>query len=52
MVDKSAGRKAKTSIQLSKDTKKKLDGIGHKGDTYDSIVRRLLERYGHETRQA
>lgn len=44
--------KDKTSIQISRNTKEKLDKIGNKGDTYDSIVRRLLEKYGHENGQA
>ena len=43
--------KDKTSIQISKETKQQLDKVGNKGDTYDSIVRRLLIESGHENRQ-
>ncbi len=32
-----------TTIQISKDTKKLLDGFGLKGDSYDTIVRRIYE---------
>ena len=43
--------KDKTSIQISRNTKEELDKIGKKGDTYDSIVRRLIKS-GHENRSA
>lgn len=34
----------KTSIQLSVETKKRLDEIGHKGETYEDIILRLLDQ--------
>ena len=33
-----------TSIQLSRETKKKLEDIGKKGETYEEIVLRLLSK--------
>jgi predicted DNA-binding protein len=33
----------KTSIQLSFETKRELDNIGKKGETYEDIIKRLLE---------
>lgn len=33
---------AKTTIQVSRDTKSRLDSIGRKGDSYDSIITSLL----------
>ena len=36
--------KVKT-IQVKADTKRKLDSIGRKGDTYDTIIRKLIETY-------
>ena len=35
-----------TSIQVSVETKKRLAKLGIKGDTYDDIVLRLLEKVG------
>ena len=35
----------KTTIQVSKETKSKLNEIGKKGDTYDSIIQKLLENF-------
>jgi len=32
-----------TCIQLSKETKSKLDDLGKKQDTYEDIIKRLLE---------
>jgi len=32
----------KTSIQISFETKKELDNIGKKGETYEDIIKRLL----------
>jgi hypothetical protein len=32
-----------TTIRLSQETKNKLEKLGAKGDTYDDIVKRLLE---------
>lgn len=34
-----------TTMQISKDTKDRLDKLGGKGDTYDDIVNRLLDEY-------
>ena len=33
----------KTTLQLTEETKKRLDKIGHKGETYDDILSRLLD---------
>lgn len=33
----------KTTIQISLKTKGQLDQLGKKGDSYDAIVRRVLE---------
>jgi hypothetical protein len=35
-----------TSIQVSVETKDRLTKLGVMGDTYDSIVRRLLDKVG------
>jgi len=37
----------KTSIAVSRSTKDMLDKIGAKGDTYDDIIRRLIELVAH-----
>ena len=34
-----------TMVRLKKDTVEKLKEIGKKGETYDSIIKRLLEYY-------
>lgn len=34
-----------TTIQVQKDTKLSLDGLGRKGDTYDEIIKRLIIFY-------
>ena len=34
----------KTTIQVSKETRNRLDAIGMKKDTYDDIVNRLLDQ--------
>lgn len=34
----------RTSIQIYQATKSQLDDLGKKGDTYDDIIRRLLEK--------
>lgn len=34
----------KTSIQISRETKEKLDKLGKKGDTYEDIIKQLIER--------
>ena len=33
----------KTTIELSKETRDMLKDMGKKGETYDSIIRRLIE---------
>ena len=33
------------TIQVRADTKRKLDSIGRKGDTYDMIICKLIEAY-------
>lgn len=33
------------TIQVRAGTKRKLDSIGRKGDTYDVIIRKLIEAY-------
>ena len=37
--------KSTVTIRVKVETKKRLDEIGKKGDTYDDIIRRLLEYY-------
>lgn len=34
----------KTSIQISRETKERLVKLGKKGETYDAIIRRLLDQ--------
>jgi len=36
----------RTSIQVFRTTKAKLDKLGKKGDTYDDIIKKLLEAKG------
>lgn len=36
--------KTHTGIRVSFDTKKKLDAVGVKGETYDDIILRLLKK--------
>ena len=40
----------KTSIQVSRETKERLTKLGIKGDTYDNIILRLLERQSKTNR--
>jgi len=35
--------KERQMVYLKKDTKKRLDEIGHKGDSYESIVVKILD---------
>jgi hypothetical protein len=35
----------KALVQVSTETKAKLDKIGCKGDTYEDIIKRLLDQY-------
>lgn len=39
---------ATKGIRVRVSTKKKLDELGKKGDTYDGIIRRLIEKSGEE----
>ncbi|MEE9116024.1 MAG: hypothetical protein V3U51_05060 [Thermoplasmata archaeon] len=32
-----------TTIQIQKDTRDRLREIGHKGETYDNLIRRLMK---------
>jgi predicted DNA-binding protein len=36
-------REDKTTIELSKRTRERLKELGKKGETYDSIINRLIE---------
>jgi len=36
-----------TTIQITKETKRKLEELGKKNDTYEEIILRLIERYEH-----
>ncbi len=36
-------RKELTTIQISKETREMLKELGKKGETYDDIIRRLIE---------
>lgn len=38
-----------TSIQVSQETKDRLTQLGLKGDTYDAIVCRLLDKLGKKS---
>ena len=35
----------KTNIQVTREVRDKLASIGRKDDTYDDIIRRLLEKW-------
>ena len=37
---------SKTTIQISAETKERLSKLGIKGDTYDAIICRLLDKLG------
>ena len=37
-----------TSIQLTKETKKRLMKLGRMGDTYESIILKLLDAYNKQ----
>lgn len=39
------GNMTNTTISVTKETKKALLELGIKGETYDSIIRKLLKRY-------
>lgn len=34
----------KTTIQISLDTKSRLDKLGFKNDSYDDVIKRLLDK--------
>lgn len=36
---------ARTTIPLSPDTRDRLKALGRKGETYDTLVNRLIDRY-------
>lgn len=36
-------KKTKEHIVISEETKKQLDQLGNKGDTYEDIIKRLLK---------
>ena len=40
----------KTSIQVSQETKNRLTQLGLKGDTYDDIIRRLLDKHSKKSK--
>jgi predicted CopG family antitoxin len=42
----------KTLIQISKEIAEKLKEIGKKGETYEDIIIRLLERRGRKPKNA
>jgi len=42
---KMCGNMTNTTISVTKETKKALLELGIKGETYDSIIRKLLKRY-------
>lgn len=35
----------KTTIQVKQETRERLRGIGHKGETYDDIIMNLIATY-------
>ena len=41
--------KKMTTIQVSVETKERLASLGIKGDTYDTIIGRLLDKLGNES---
>ncbi len=40
----------RTSIQVSEDTKERLTKLGLKGDTYDDIITRLLNKHSRKSK--
>ena len=38
----------KTTILVTKKTREQLRGLGKKGETYDDIIVRLMERISHQ----
>jgi hypothetical protein len=50
MTRKTINKNGKTTIQLFNETKAELDSLGSKNETYDEIVKRLIEAYkeGHK----
>ena len=45
---KSKANNERTVISVHLDTKSDLDQIGNKGDTYDSIIKRLIKKIGDD----
>jgi len=39
---------ANTTISINQQTKKTLSQLGMKGETYDTIIKKLIERYAWE----
>ena len=39
------GKKEWTTVKISRETHERLKRIGRKGDTFDDIIRRLLDFY-------
>lgn len=37
-----------TTIQVRDETKHKLDRLGRKGDTYDDVIRKLINKYNRD----
>ena len=38
----SKGKEGMTTIQIQRDTAKLLQDLGHMGETYDAVIRRLI----------
>jgi len=41
--ERKRSKKELTTIQISKETREMLKELGRKGETYDDIIRRLIE---------
>lgn len=41
---------SKTNIQVSRETRDRLAELGRKDDTYDDIIKRLIDLYNHRTK--
>lgn len=46
MVNKKTSKRREdiTTIQISKETKKMLEELGNKGDTYEDIIKKILKK--------
>ena len=38
-----------TTIRVKRTTKEKLEAIGHKGETFDDIINKLIDFYGKKS---